>query len=322
MSISKRVFPAFAGCVFACSYAEAKVPAPIQKMQQSGVEVVESFAATQAAGYTGWVVRKGETVRFFYTTPDGKYLIAGNIFDKEGRNISADDVKRATDTAHKVVGVQGSRAATALPTQSKPDPSLAPQDAASQARLQEYLKQLEVVRSGAPSVPVAVPAQAAAAAQAPNGGPTIGTEQLYKMAESSTWIQDGKGSRVVYVIFDPNCGYCHAFYSLVKSIDRSVTQIRWIPVVAVSPESPAHNAWILSSRDRLGAFQSAMEGRAQKGNMTPELKSKLVSNYQILRQSGSTGVPTFIWKEAGGRVVVSQGTPEEATLKRLFVFKQ
>lgn len=326
MNAFKSVLLVLAGCVSVSSYAFAKtsVPAPIQKMQQFGAEVVESFPSAKAAGYTGWVVRKGASVRFFYTPPDGKFLIAGQLFDKDGKNLSADDFKRAEAVAVKTVGAQPPMAPVAAQPQAGLPGGMpsSPQDAAAQQRLQDYLKQLEVVRSGASGVAGAPLAKPQDAPQAGASGSMTGIEQLYKMADSSTWIQDGSGPRIVYVIFDPNCGYCHAFYSLAKSIDRSVTQIRWIPVVAVSQESPEHNAAILSARDRLAVLRSTMDGRPQKAPMTPEIKAKLVANYQIMRASGSSGVPTFIWKEAGGRVMVSQGTPEEATLKRLFSFKR
>ena len=35
---------------------------------------------------------------------------------------------------------------------------------------------------------------------------------VIKQAEQAKWIAEGQGKRVVYVIFDPNCPYCHKVF--------------------------------------------------------------------------------------------------------------
>jgi protein-disulfide isomerase len=60
-------------------------------------------------------------------------------------------------------------------------------------------------------------------------------KQAYNKLASRAWIEDGKDSahHKLYVIVDPNCGYCHAMYEEIKNhdlISDGKLQIRWVPV--------------------------------------------------------------------------------------------
>jgi thiol:disulfide interchange protein DsbG len=61
-------------------------PAVIQKLQQQGVEVIDSFDAP--GGMTGFVGEMRGRSLAFYLTPDGDHVIVGTLMDKDGNNLS------------------------------------------------------------------------------------------------------------------------------------------------------------------------------------------------------------------------------------------
>ena len=42
-------------------------------------------------------------------------------------------------------------------------------------------------------------------------------ETALAAAPKATWIAQGQGRHVVYVIFDPNCGYCQLLYKSLQT---------------------------------------------------------------------------------------------------------
>jgi thiol:disulfide interchange protein DsbG len=64
----------------------ADVPAPLKLAAEGGLKVEKKFSAE--AGLTGWVVQDRGRQIIVYTTPDNKHLIAGNLMDVGGRNLT------------------------------------------------------------------------------------------------------------------------------------------------------------------------------------------------------------------------------------------
>lgn len=57
-------------------------------------------------------------------------------------------------------------------------------------------------------------------------------------APKATWVAQGQGQRIIYIIVDPNCGYCQLLYkNLQPFIASHNLQLRWILVAIVDPTS-------------------------------------------------------------------------------------
>lgn len=72
--------------VIAASVQAEDHPRAIQKLEERGVEVIESFEAP--GGMTGYVGEMQGRSLAFYLTPDGDHVIVGTMLDKEGNNLS------------------------------------------------------------------------------------------------------------------------------------------------------------------------------------------------------------------------------------------
>lgn len=89
------------------SMAHAAKPGPTvaeQRLMSSGVRIVTRFDSV--SGLRAIVADNGKDRRLFYVTPDGKSLVAGLVFDEQGRNVTNDDMSRA--------GISGANRTTTL----------------------------------------------------------------------------------------------------------------------------------------------------------------------------------------------------------------
>jgi len=85
---SKLATFAFVSLIGASLSAQAAdYPKQIQMATQSGAKVVKTFAA--ASQLKGWVLSKGGRYTLVFTTPDNKTLLAGELIDAEGNNLTA-----------------------------------------------------------------------------------------------------------------------------------------------------------------------------------------------------------------------------------------
>jgi thiol:disulfide interchange protein DsbG len=62
----------------------------------------------------------------------------------------------------------------------------------------------------------------------------------------ATWVAEGKGTRVVYTFFDPDCPYCHKLYDALHPLGpKQYLKLRWIPVGMLADTSLDKAAAIL-----------------------------------------------------------------------------
>lgn len=80
---------------FAATAAAAAPPRPaaLQAMEKKGVTIVGTFDAP--GGLTAWAGYVGQHPVALYVTPDGKNVIAGTLYDAQGREAAQDALERA-----------------------------------------------------------------------------------------------------------------------------------------------------------------------------------------------------------------------------------
>lgn len=178
---------------------------------------------------------------------------------------------------------------------------------------------------------VAMPASATSAeTQAKQSAtPNAKQQQLaatFNALEKASWVAEGKGPRIVYIFFDPNCPYCHRLYEALRTrIGKNDLEFRWVPVGILMTTSFGKAAAILEAKDPLAAFRVNEEKYVQGGGFGgaaetipgAETEKRLKQNSKLLTQAGGQSVPTIVFRDASGLIKVSQGAPSGKRLDAL-----
>ena len=91
--------PAIALCLTAASAAAATPPHPaaLQALEKQGLTIVGTFPSP--GGLTAYAAYTGQTPVALYMTPDGKHVIAGTLFDAEGKNLTSGALEKLVGKA-------------------------------------------------------------------------------------------------------------------------------------------------------------------------------------------------------------------------------
>lgn len=68
-------------------------PAAVQALEKKGVTIVGTFPAP--GGLAAWAGYTGQHPVALYVTPDGKHVIAGTMFDADGKEVAQDGLEKA-----------------------------------------------------------------------------------------------------------------------------------------------------------------------------------------------------------------------------------
>ncbi|WP_255305401.1 thioredoxin fold domain-containing protein [Acidithiobacillus ferrivorans] len=146
---------------------------------------------------------------------------------------------------------------------------------------------------------------------------------LLQRLDHAHWIAQGHGPHVLYVIFDPNCPYCHVLYDeLQPRIQPDQLTVRYVPVGYLAPSSFGKAAAILEAKNPLAAIQKNEKGFnvTSHDGAIPEIlpntasTNALHSNMGILKATGQKIVPTLIYTRRDNTVKIIKGTPDQADL--------
>lgn len=77
----------------AAAPADPPPPIAVQALQKKGVTIVGTFPAP--GGLTAWAGYAGQHPVALYVTPDGKHVIAGTMFDADGKEAADDALEKA-----------------------------------------------------------------------------------------------------------------------------------------------------------------------------------------------------------------------------------
>ena len=155
-------------------------------------------------------------------------------------------------------------------------------------------------------------------------------EKLYQVLQKVNYIAQGSDQAVhkAYVIFDPNCMFCHAFSAAAqKAITEGEFEVRWVPVGIIKPSSPYKAIAILSATDPLAALmknEDAFNYKKDDGgieplmNPTPQQVALLKKNMNELKGLVNA-VPMIVYKNNAGNARISGGAklplrPDKASL--------
>lgn len=150
-------------------------------------------------------------------------------------------------------------------------------------------------------------------------------QDIWPRVEDSDWVADGsdQAERVVYMFTDPNCPYCHQFWQAARPwVEAGRVQIRHVLVGILKPSSEGKAAAILGADDPAAALARG-ERNYDSGGVTPldnipdEQAAKVNANNQMMQSFGLFATPAIVYHDSDGEVVVKQGLPQGAELKRI-----
>lgn len=146
--------------------------------------------------------------------------------------------------------------------------------------------------------------------------------------QQATWIRDGKSAHVLYVFVDPNCPYCHKVYDMLRPyVQRGEVEVRWIPIGRLMVTSIGKAAALLEAKDPTEAFHANERGFSQETGSfggideepapRDETLKKLNANLVLLNRTGSSAVPTLLFRTKNGKADIIRGAPPAAFFEKL-----
>jgi thiol:disulfide interchange protein DsbG len=167
---------------------------------------------------------------------------------------------------------------------------------------------------------------AARAADAPGAPSMYGTQ--FAQLEKADAVKEGakQPTRVLYVLFDANCYYCHLTWKALQPYEKAGLQVRWVPVAYQKPSSAGRAAAIMGAPDRAAALRANESGYdtaqfdggiAPAAGVSASLRAQLASNTALMQAFGAPGTPALVWKDRDGAIRVKAGVPRLSELPRI-----
>lgn len=143
--------------------------------------------------------------------------------------------------------------------------------------------------------------------------------------DQATWFAEGKGSRIIYVFFDPNCPYCHKLYEELRPhVKAGGLEVRWVPVGILFQTSLGKAAAILEAKSPLKAFykneadwnrgNSPFGGIKPLSKPSPTTVAKLKANAALMNEAGIDGTPATVFRGDNGKAYFFVGAPDPKQL--------
>lgn len=170
-----------------------------------------------------------------------------------------------------------------------------------------------------------LPASRAGAANPPSAMQQLAASMLKDIGTTS-WISEGKGPRVIYIFFDPNCPFCHNLYLNTRDwVKANQVELRWIPVGILMPTSAGKAVAILGAQDPLAAFRQNEDHYARADGFgaidedipTPAVEKQLKANEALLARTRSGAVPVMLFESRNDGAILIQGAPPKDKLELL-----
>ncbi|OZA79616.1 MAG: hypothetical protein B7X64_09190 [Halothiobacillus sp. 39-53-45] len=139
---------------------------------------------------------------------------------------------------------------------------------------------------------------------------------------ASNWIQDGEGSKIIYVFFDPNCPYCHNVYdSLIKIRPLALLGGTSLGKAAAIIQAPDPLAAFNQSERNYGFLDSDTGGGIQPAkHITDATQSLLDENLSIIQGENLAGIPVVVFQATDSKPFYFMGQRTQAQLQELLAF--
>jgi thiol:disulfide interchange protein DsbG len=146
---------------------------------------------------------------------------------------------------------------------------------------------------------------------------------------STAWIQQGANTapHQLYVIFDPNCIYCHRLYDALQPfIKKGQLAVRWLPVAFLKATSTGRAYALLSSSNPLQTLaqnENNFDESSENGGVPPlnnpsaAVQQQLQNNMAFLTEAQINATPALLYKTVNGSAKLDMGMIDATKLKDL-----
>lgn len=137
-------------------------------------------------------------------------------------------------------------------------------------------------------------------------------------------IGNTMATRVVYVMFDPQCSHCARLWETSKPLLGQIRMV-WSPVRFAGEISARQGAVLIASKDpvaEMDAHERSLEakrgGLVPPAEIPPELIAKVKANTELMSEIGADEVPFVVYKDPRtGQPASFKGALETEDLKKL-----
>lgn len=151
------------------------------------------------------------------------------------------------------------------------------------------------------------------------------SRRVWAQLAKSHWVGDGRAQapRVVYVFSDPNCPYCHRFWSAARPwIDAGKVQLRHVLVGVIREDSANKVAAILGDASPSAALarnEHAYDAGGIKGlaAVPARIRRQLDDNERLMQELGFQGTPGILFRDDAGVVQRRSGLPTGNDLQQV-----
>lgn len=265
---------------------EPALPAPIAELRGDGATIKY---LGRDLGYDGWIAVKDGQEQYFYVTPDGSAFFLGVLFNKNGRAVTFDQLKRL---------------------QGKKDP------------LFDDLYNAPSQKSGAAGAMPGVAPSAEMTAVSPLPGATKSAssspaDALFADVSSAYSFPLGQTSApAIYMFVDPLCPHCKDMLKILQpAIKAGQLRVNVLLIGALHPESRPLATGILASSDPGAALTKITAGNIDQVKPGPDQADpRLDGNLALLQKWRFDGTPVTTYRAKDGTIKLLQGSVARADL--------
>ncbi len=267
------------------------LPEPIATLQKDGAQMKY---LGRDLGFDGWIAIKNGQEQYFYVTPDGSAFFLGVLFNKNGRAVTFDQMKRL---------------------QGQPDPAFQDlKNAPSQTLGSKTINSIN-------PPPLTAPSASPIDSNIPNKMSKLHTNSASPSEQFMADVQAGYSfplgpattpttAPMIYMFADPLCPHCK---DMIRMLDPALTrgdiQVRVLLVGALAPDSAPLASGIISQKDPGAALREFMNGTGNFKKGDPN-NAKIAENLGILTKWKFDGTPVTTYRAKDGTIKLLQGPPK------------
>jgi len=151
----------------------------------------------------------------------------------------------------------------------------------------------------------------------------------FNYISSVAYIQQGSNDapHQAYVLFDPNCIFCHRLYEAMQpAIKSGELAVRWVPVAFLKPSSQGRVYALLAAKDpvaMLAQNEKNFNEETESGGIPPlstassQIVQQLQNNMAFLTSTQITATPAVLYKLADGTPKLDTGMVDPTKLKAM-----
>lgn len=150
--------------------------------------------------------------------------------------------------------------------------------------------------------------------------PPSDLDGLWLQLDQADWIAEGSAepNQIVYVFSDPNCPYCHALWQSARPYLGRGIELRHIIVGVMHSSSMGRAAQIYAAADPVAALRPPLRWKVGDEAQSPEIPAEIYQlverNNRLMQRLAVQVTPTLFYRDAGGRVRMLVGLPDETAL--------